>query len=115
MRCEKGKLMANRRVFDGFSISPPKSVSIVALYEEKRIVEIHDHAVRLEMTELEKFAETRVQKAGHEDSRRPVTSLRRLSAKRLRSDADKGQILGSSAERLQEASASAPGMTRSVP
>src|SRR6185295_4457577 len=59
VRSENGKLTANRRIFHDFTISPPKSVSIVALCEDKRIVEAHDRAVRIALAELEKFAETR--------------------------------------------------------
>jgi conjugative relaxase-like TrwC/TraI family protein len=46
-------------VFYDFTISPPKSVSVVALYQDDRILELHHRAVREAMTELEKFAETR--------------------------------------------------------
>src|SRR5258708_7024966 len=69
VRSENGKLIANRRIFHDFTISPPKSVSIVALCEDKRIVEVHDRAVRLAMRELEKFAEARVRRGGAQDSR----------------------------------------------
>lgn len=68
-RREGGKLAANRRIFHDFTISPPKSVSIVALLEDKRIVTAHDDAVCVAMTELERFAETRVRKAGQQGSR----------------------------------------------
>lgn len=69
VRSENGKLTANRRIFHDFTISPPKSVSIVALCEDNRLIEVHDRAVRLAMTELEKYAETRVRKLGAQDSR----------------------------------------------
>ncbi|HWA10539.1 MAG TPA: MobF family relaxase [Opitutaceae bacterium] len=69
MRSENGKLTANRRIFHDFTISPPKSVSIVALCYDKRIVDQHDRAVRVAMTELEKFAETRVRKSRQHGSR----------------------------------------------
>ncbi|TLD71349.1 conjugative relaxase [Phragmitibacter flavus] len=53
--------VANRRVFFDFTISPPKSVSIVALISgDERVLESHDRAVRLAMQELEHFASTRV-------------------------------------------------------
>ncbi len=68
VRFEKGKRVANRRIFHDFTISPPKSVSVVALCEDKRIVELHDRAVRQAMVELETFAETRVRKRKHNDS-----------------------------------------------
>ena len=58
-REEDGKTVVNRRVFYDFTISPPKSVSVVALYQDDRILELHHRAVREAMTELEKFAETR--------------------------------------------------------
>ena len=63
VRIEEGKPTANRRIFHDFTISPPKSVSIVALCHDDRIVAAHRDAVRLAMTELEKFAETRVRVA----------------------------------------------------
>ncbi len=69
VRSENGKLTANRRIFHDFTISPPKSVSIVALCEDKRIVELHDRAVRQAMVELEKFAGTRVRRARQNGSR----------------------------------------------
>jgi conjugative relaxase-like TrwC/TraI family protein len=69
VRSENGKLTANRRIFHDFTISPPKSVSIVALCEDQRVVELHDRAVRHAMAELEKFAETRVRKSGQQSSR----------------------------------------------
>src|ERR1035437_103025 len=63
-RIENGKVAPNRRVFYDFTFSPPKSVSVVALYQDVRIVELHDRAVRMAMLELEKFARTRVRRAG---------------------------------------------------
>ena len=57
--------VANRRVFYDFTFSPPKSVSIAALIgEDARIVEAHDHSVRVAVQELERFAATRVHQAG---------------------------------------------------
>ena len=73
-RSENGRLVANRRIFHDFTISPPKSVSVVALCCDQRIVEIHDRAVRIAMSELELFAETRVRKA-HQDSSRATRSI----------------------------------------
>ena len=56
-RSENGRLVANRRIFHDFTISPPVSVPAVALCCDKRIVEIHDRAVRIgRMSELELFA-----------------------------------------------------------
>jgi conjugative relaxase-like TrwC/TraI family protein len=55
--------MTNRRVFYDFTISPPKSVSIVALAgNDKRIEASHNRAVMVAMQELEKFAAARVRK-----------------------------------------------------
>lgn len=68
-RREAGKTVANRRVFYDFSISPPKSVSVVALCQDVRIIELHNRAVRQAMIELEKFAETRVRKSGQNGDR----------------------------------------------
>src|SRR5207249_613780 len=61
---QDGHEVANRRVFYDFTLSPPKSVSVVGLYQDDRILEAHNLAVRQAMTELEKFAETRVRKGG---------------------------------------------------
>ncbi|AWI09657.1 conjugative relaxase-like TrwC/TraI family protein [Ereboglobus sp. PH5-10] len=61
--------VSNRRVFYDFTISPPKSVSVVALYQDARIIALHDHATRVMMDELEKFAETRVRKGGANSER----------------------------------------------
>jgi conjugative relaxase-like TrwC/TraI family protein len=55
--------MANRRVFYDFTMSPPKSVSIIALVgNDKRIEASHNRAVMIAMQELEKFAAARVRK-----------------------------------------------------
>lgn len=59
-----GAELANRRVFYDFTISPPKSVSVVALCQDDRISALHDRAVRTAMVELEKMAATRVRKGG---------------------------------------------------
>jgi conjugative relaxase-like TrwC/TraI family protein len=61
--------VSNRRIFYDFTISPPKSVSLVALYQDARIIEVHDRAARVMMDELEKFAETRVRKDGANSER----------------------------------------------
>ena len=54
---------ANRRVFYDFTLSPPKSVSIVALVgNDQRIIEAHDEAVQVAMRELQIYAATRVRK-----------------------------------------------------
>jgi len=64
VRREAGRLTANRRIFFDFTIAPPKSVSVVALYQDERIVALHNRAVRAAMAELETFAATRVRKSG---------------------------------------------------
>src|SRR5690606_27155995 len=68
-RRENGQQVANRRVFYDFTFSPPKSVSVVALMRDSRIVALHDQAVRTAMRELERYAETRVRK-GRQDTER---------------------------------------------
>ncbi len=68
-RREEGKLVANRRVFYDFTLSPPKSVSVVALLRDARILELHKQAVRQAMVELEKFTETRIRKAAQNGDR----------------------------------------------
>jgi conjugative relaxase-like TrwC/TraI family protein len=65
---------ANRRVFYDFTFSPPKSVSVVGLYQDDRILALHDRAVRVALTELERFAETRVRRTGA-DAERPTGNL----------------------------------------
>ena len=56
---------ANRRVFYDFTISPPKSVSIMALVgQDARITNSHNRAVSAALCELERFAGTRVHTAG---------------------------------------------------
>jgi conjugative relaxase-like TrwC/TraI family protein len=68
-RRENGRTVANRRVFYDFTISPPKSVSVVALLQDDRISALHDHAVKQAMAELEKFAAARVRKLGQHGER----------------------------------------------
>jgi conjugative relaxase-like TrwC/TraI family protein len=52
---------ANRRVFYDFTLSPPKSVSIAALIgNDRRIIEAHDEAVTLALSQLQAFAAARV-------------------------------------------------------
>jgi conjugative relaxase-like TrwC/TraI family protein len=63
------RLKANRRIFYDFAIAPPKSVSVVALYQDDRILHLHNWTVRKAMSELEKFAETRVRKGGKRTER----------------------------------------------
>jgi conjugative relaxase-like TrwC/TraI family protein len=67
--------VANRRVFYDFTISPPKSVSVLALIGgDERIVDAHNRAVKTAMNELERFAETRVRSRG-ECSDRPTGNV----------------------------------------
>ena len=68
-RRQNGREALNRRVFYDFTISPPKSVSIVALYQDPRIIGLHNRAVSLAMAELEKLAETRVRRSGKNEDR----------------------------------------------
>lgn len=66
---------ANRRVFYDFTISPPKSVSIMAFIgEDDRILDAHNRAVDLAMVELEQFAGTRV-RVGGQCTDRPTDNL----------------------------------------
>jgi conjugative relaxase-like TrwC/TraI family protein len=69
VRLVDGKPTSNRRIFHDFTISPPKSVSIVALCLDERIRAVHREAVRYAMTELESFAETRVRIGGQDSER----------------------------------------------
>lgn len=65
----------NRRVFYDFTLSPPKSVSVVALVGgDRRIEEAHLRAARIAAAELEKFAAARVRKGGV-SSYRPTGNL----------------------------------------
>lgn len=68
-RDEDGAKVANRRVFYDFTLSPPKSVSVVGLMQDDRILELHERAVRETLRELEKFAETRVRKSSEQGDR----------------------------------------------
>jgi len=61
---------ANRRVFYDFTLSPPKSVSIVALVtDDRRIIEAHDNAVQAALEESQSYAATRVRKQGQSSHR----------------------------------------------
>ena len=68
-RFANGNETANRRIFYDFTISPPKSVSIMGLYRDERIVGIHDAAIRKAVREMERYAMTRVRKKGRCDDR----------------------------------------------
>lgn len=69
VRESAGGQVANRRVFYDLTFSPPKSVSVLGLIQDDRILALHDRAVRLVLSELEKFAETRVRRDGSETER----------------------------------------------
>jgi conjugative relaxase-like TrwC/TraI family protein len=57
------RMRKNRRVFYDFTLSPPKSVSIVALAGgDGRIERAHERATMTALAELEKFAAARVRK-----------------------------------------------------
>lgn len=59
------RMKVNRRVFYDFTLSPPKSVSIVALVVgDKRVERAHERATISALRELEKFAASRVRKNG---------------------------------------------------
>ena len=63
--------VANRRVFYDFTFSPPKSVSIAALVgDDQRIIAAHADAVKVALTELERFASARVRGGGNNADRR---------------------------------------------
>jgi conjugative relaxase-like TrwC/TraI family protein len=69
VRQEGDDVKANRRIFFDFTIAPPKSVSVVALFQDDRILALHEGAVRKAMLELEKRAESRVRKSGQNGER----------------------------------------------
>ncbi|HWA09455.1 MAG TPA: MobF family relaxase [Opitutaceae bacterium] len=69
VRRENGVWTVNRRVFYDWTMSPPKSVSVVALLQDDRIIEAHARAVRVACKELEAFAETRVRLQGKREER----------------------------------------------
>ena len=61
-RRENGQMVANRRILYDFTISPPKSVSIIALLQDDRIVRLHNESVRSAMREIEAFASAQLHK-----------------------------------------------------
>lgn len=69
VRNENGKTVANRRIYYDFTMSPPKSVSVVALYQDARIIKLHDEAVRKAMVELETYAAGRIRKSKRDEDR----------------------------------------------
>ncbi|MCI0535852.1 MAG: relaxase domain-containing protein [Verrucomicrobiales bacterium] len=61
---------ANRRIFYGFTFSPPKSVSLAAfLGDDERIQAAHGRAVRAALKEFEAFAATRIRMKGGDGDR----------------------------------------------
>jgi conjugative relaxase-like TrwC/TraI family protein len=70
-----GKLVANRRIFQDWVFSPPKSVSLAALLQDSRIIGAHNRAVKATLQELETFAETRVRRDGNADGVRLTGNL----------------------------------------
>lgn len=68
-RKEGAQVVGNRRILFDFTISPPKSVSVVGLLEDDRISGLHDRAIHTAMFELEKFAQSRVRKNGASGAR----------------------------------------------
>lgn len=71
---EDGRNVANRRVFYDSVVGAPKSVSVVALMQDDRILALHQRSVRLALVELEKFAATRIRKSG-QSADRPTGNL----------------------------------------
>ncbi len=59
---ERASVVANRRIFYDWTFRPPKSVSVVALLQDSRIIEAHTRAVSAALKEPEKYAETRVRR-----------------------------------------------------
>jgi conjugative relaxase-like TrwC/TraI family protein len=69
-RMEDGQSVANRRVFFDFTVSPPKSVSLVAFIGgDQRIFGAHERAVRAMLREFEAFAATRIRAGRQQDDR----------------------------------------------
>lgn len=85
VRLEDGKLVANRRVFYDWTFGPPKSVSLVALIDNRDIVKLHERAVETALKEAEKYAQARVRKNGERSERHTsnfVTALFRHETSR---------------------------------
>lgn len=66
---ENGSHQPNRRVLYDWVMRPPKSVSIVGLVEDSRIIDAHNEAVKIALAELELFAQTRVRRSGESADR----------------------------------------------
>jgi conjugative relaxase-like TrwC/TraI family protein len=70
VRSEGGENVANRRVFYDFTVSPPKSVSLVAfLGSDERIFAAHERAVRSALREFEAYSATRIRIGGAQSDR----------------------------------------------
>lgn len=70
LRTQEGQEVQNRRIFFDFTFSPPKSVSLVALVgNDQQVMESHQRAVKTALEEFERFAATRVRRAGANDLR----------------------------------------------
>lgn len=69
VRQEGDAVVANRRIFFDFTIAPPKSVSVVGLFQDSRVLALHEKAVRQAMLELEKRAEARIRRPGQNGER----------------------------------------------
>jgi conjugative relaxase-like TrwC/TraI family protein len=69
VRHEDDEVKANRRIFYDFTIAPPKSVSVVALTQDDRILKLHEKAVQQAMWELEKLAGARIRRSGQKTDR----------------------------------------------
>ena len=63
------RMKANRRCFDDFAISAPKSASVMALVaDDERIIAAHQRAVTATMEAAERLASTRVRKGAAVDT-----------------------------------------------
>lgn len=69
VRTEDGKIVANRRVFYDWTFAPPKSVSLIALIDNRDVVALHERAVETALKEAEKYAQTRVRANGEQADR----------------------------------------------
>ncbi|MEO6459685.1 MAG: MobF family relaxase, partial [Bdellovibrionota bacterium] len=74
-RVVDGKIEPNRRIFHDFVFRPPKSVSIVGMLEDPRIIALHKAAVRTALHELEKYAGARLRAKGMRDSDRRTSNI----------------------------------------
>jgi conjugative relaxase-like TrwC/TraI family protein len=68
-REENGTQKANRRFFYDFCFAPPKSVSVLGLLKDHKVVDLHNECVREAVNLLENYAATRVRKSGQYGNR----------------------------------------------